>query len=64
METNEIQGAGTAPACNRLTKKQWTAVTAVSGAAAIAAGPIAAAGAAIGMLGGCYVSNRMGWSDI
>lgn len=63
MKTNEAQQTDIAWFDARPTKKQWTAIATVSGAAGAAAGPIATAGAAVGMLGGCYVSNRMGWSD-
>lgn len=62
MKQNEIQPVSDAWAGHQITKKQWAVVTTVAAAAA-GAGPIAAAGAAIGMLGGCYVSNRMGWLD-
>ena len=63
MDTNEAQQTDIARFDARPTKKQWTAIATVSGAAGVAAGPIAAASAAIGMFGGCYVSNQMGWSD-
>ena len=63
MDTNEAQQTEFARFDARPTKKQWTAIATVSGATGVAAGPIAAAGAAVGMLGGCYVSKRMEWSE-
>lgn len=51
-----------APMGCRLSKRQWSAIASVS-AAALVVGPIAAAGAAVGRAGGCYLSNQMGWSE-
>ena len=44
---------------NRLTMKQWTIVAAAV-TVTFPAGPIVQAATAIGVAGGCYVSNAMG----
>ncbi len=46
-----------------LTPKQWTGVVMAAAAGTAAAGPIGAAGAAIGTAAGCYAANALGWSD-
>jgi hypothetical protein len=53
---------GNQPSSDKLTAKQWIVVGAVA-AAATPAGPVAVATATVGIATGCYVSNKMGWTD-
>lgn len=46
-----------------LSQKQWAAVATAGVAGTVAAGPIGAAGAAIGMAAGCAAANFFGWED-
>ena len=46
-----------------LFEKQWAAVASAGVAGTVAAGPIGAAGAAIGMAAGCATANFFGHGD-
>ena len=46
-----------------LSQTQWAAVATAGVAGTVAAGPIGAAGAAIGMAAGCAAANLLGWED-
>ena len=51
------------PSSYQLSQKQQYAVVTAGTAGLIAAGPIGAAGAAIGMAAGCAAANFLGWED-
>jgi hypothetical protein len=47
----------------RLTKKEWAGVATVAAAGATVAGPLGAAGAAIGVTAGIYAAKSLGWGE-
>ncbi len=51
------------PASHQLSQKQWAAVGSAVVAGTVAAGPIGAAGAAIGMAAGCAAANYLGYDE-
>lgn len=51
------------PDRNTLTEKQWGGVVMAAAAGTAVAGPIGAAGVAIGTAAACYAANALGWSE-